>query len=38
MAFININNNTLIYFLGKILPKVDPKKMATTFPKGKKKI
>jgi len=35
MAFININNNTLMSFLGKISPKIDPKKMVTTFPKGK---
>jgi hypothetical protein len=25
-----------MFFLGKILPKVDPKKMVATFPKGKK--
>jgi hypothetical protein len=35
MTFININNKTLMFFLGKILPKVDPKKMVATFPKGK---
>jgi hypothetical protein len=35
MAFININNNTLMFFLGKILPKIKPKKMSATFPKGK---
>jgi hypothetical protein len=36
MIFININNKTLMFFLGKILPKVDPQKSGSNLPKREK--